>query len=175
MRLWLRRPPCLPLLQETVVNVSTIFLAEDSSPVRRAPLVNLAKELLGDYLRLVRWGRAGEGAEERLLTCCGAHMAAATARFVSHAAVCMGYLCIVPRSSVRSSHAQPADLHVPCLPCRRALADNSSVVVQSAARLAEASAEGHCMPANGEEPASLKFLTDWGVDNVAVVRAAPCL
>ncbi len=55
----------MPLLQETVVNVSTIFLAEDSSPVRRAPLVNLAKELLGDYLRLVRWGGGGrEGVEE---------------------------------------------------------------------------------------------------------------
>jgi hypothetical protein len=43
------------------------------------------------------------------------------------------------------------------------------VVVASAARLQEAAAEGHCLPASGEEPASLKFPSDWGADAVAQV------
>jgi hypothetical protein len=39
-------------------------------------------------------------------------MASATACLVSHAAVCMHNLCIVPCCSGRSLHAQPAELHV---------------------------------------------------------------
>jgi hypothetical protein len=38
--------------------VTSIFLGEDQSAPRRAPLITVAKDLLGDYLRLVRWGAA---------------------------------------------------------------------------------------------------------------------
>ncbi|KAF8059217.1 VPS51 [Scenedesmus sp. PABB004] len=41
-------------LQETAVNVTTIFLQDDGGPSRRKPLLALAKEVVGQYFRLVR-------------------------------------------------------------------------------------------------------------------------
>ncbi len=40
--------------QETVMNVTSIFLAGDSSAAKRKPLVVLAKESVVEYFRLIR-------------------------------------------------------------------------------------------------------------------------
>jgi hypothetical protein len=51
--------PCTRRLQETVMNVTSIFLANDASPAKRKPLVAVAKEALAAYFSLVRWGAGG--------------------------------------------------------------------------------------------------------------------